>query len=200
MLSAADEVDGRRLRRTQNRTAVVHALVELFEEGVYQPSTAEIAERAGISPRSLFRYFEDVDDLHQAAIDSQLERAQPLLHVDVAPDAPTPTKIESLVEARVRLFETIEHAARAGRVVAHRRPLVAAALDESRSFLRNQLRMLFAPELRDERAALLPAIDALCSFESYELLRVHQHLSRLKTVAALTAALTQLLDPDGGPP
>lgn len=200
MLSAADEVDGRRLRRTQNRTAVVQALVELFEEGVYQPSTAEIAERAGISPRSLFRYFDDVDDLHRAAIDSQLERAQPLLQLDLPPDASTPTKIDRLVEARVRLFETIEPAARAGRVVAHRRPMVATTLDESRAYLRHQLRTLFAPELGGERAALLPAIDALCSFESYELLRVHQSLSRPKTVAALTAALTQLLDPDGGCP
>ena len=199
MLPSADEVDGRRLRRSQNRTAVVHALVELFEEGVYQPSTAEIAERAGISPRSLFRYFEDVDDLHRAAIDSQLERAQPLLHLDLEPEASTRTKVDRIVEARIHLFETIEPAARAGRVVAHRRPVVAATLDDSRAYLRNQLRHLFARELAGRRAALLPAIDALCSFESYELLRVHQGLSRPKTVAALTAALNQLLDPGGCP-
>ena len=197
MLAAADEVDGRRLRRTQNRIAAVEALVELFEEGVYQPSTSEIAERAGISPRSLFRYFEDVDDLHRAAIDSQLERAQPLLELDVSPGTATRRKIDAVVEARVRLFETIEPAARAGRVAAHRRPIVAATLDDSRAFLRSQLRRLFASELAGSRAAFLPALDALCSFESYELLRVHQGLSRPKTVAALTAALTQLLDPGG---
>src|SRR5438045_9710500 len=108
MLAAAYEVDGRRLRRTQNRIAAVEALVELFEEGVYQPSTSEIAERAGISPRSLFRYFEDVDDLHRAAIDSQLERAQPLLDLDVSPDTATRTKIDAIVEARVRLFRSEE--------------------------------------------------------------------------------------------
>ena len=198
MLSGVDEVDGRRLRRSQNRAAVIDALVELFEEGVYQPSTGDIAERAGISPRSLFRYFDDVDDLHQAAIDRQLARARPLLELDVDPDAPARTKIEHLVEARVRLFETIEPAARAGRIVAHRRPLVASTLDESRAYLRNQLRRTFATEMRGQRVSLMPAIDVLCSFESYELLRVHQGLSRPKTVAALVAALTQLLDPDGG--
>jgi AcrR family transcriptional regulator len=198
MVSRVDEVDGRRLRRTQNRTAVVDALVELFEEGVYQPSTGEIAERAGISPRSLFRYFEDVDDLHRAAIDVQLEQARPLLELQVDADAPTRTKIERLVNGRIRLFETIEPAARAGRVAAHRRPLVAATLDESRRYLRSQVRRLFAAELRGEGAELLPAVDALCSFETYELLRVHQGLSRAKTAAALVAALTRLLDHDGG--
>ena len=198
MLQEAELVDGRRLRRSQNRSAVVDALVELFEEGVYQPSTGEIAQRAGISARSLFRYFDDVDDLHQAAIESQLERARPLLDPAVDADAPTRTKIAGIVEARVHLFETIEPAARAGRIVAHRRPLVAATVEESRAHLRNQLRRLFATELRGERAVFLPAIDALCSFESYELLRVHQGLSRPKTVAALVAALTKLLDADGG--
>ena len=197
-MTASAEIDGRRLRRRENRDAVVAALVGLFEEGVFQPSTGEIAERAGISPRSLFRYFDDVDDLHQAAIESQLERARPLLELDVEPGAPTHTKIAEVVEARVRLFETIAPAARAGRVVAHRRPLVAAAIDESRSYMRSQLRALFAHELHGARAALLPAIDVLCAFESYELLRVHQGLSRSKTVAALTAALSQLLDPHGG--
>src|SRR5437764_13669722 len=116
MLDTA-EVDGRRLRRSQNRTAVLTALVELFEEGIYQPSTGEIAERAGISPRSLFRYFDDVDDLHRAAVESQLDRAGPLLDPGVDDHAPTRTKIERLVDARVRLFETIGPAARAGRAV-----------------------------------------------------------------------------------
>src|SRR4051812_49544719 len=125
MLSAADEVDGRRLRRTQNRTAVVQALVDLFEEGVYQPSTSEIAERAGLSPRSLFRYFDDVDDLNRAAIERQLADARPLLDLGVGPDAPTDTKIEHLVAARVRLFETVAPAMRATRACAHRHAVVA---------------------------------------------------------------------------
>ena len=50
MTDTALEVDGRRLRREQNRESVIDALIELFGEGVYQPSSADIAERAGISP------------------------------------------------------------------------------------------------------------------------------------------------------
>ena len=52
------EVDGRRERRAGNRQAALDALVELFGDDRFQPSTAEIAERAGISARSLFRYFD----------------------------------------------------------------------------------------------------------------------------------------------
>ncbi|MCI3949073.1 MAG: putative TetR family transcriptional regulator, partial [Acidimicrobiales bacterium] len=101
------ERDGRRARREQNRGAVLDALAELYREGVYEPSAAQIAERAGLSSRSLFRYFDDVDDLNRATIDQQLARARPLLAVDARPDDPAARKVERLVDARLRLHEAI---------------------------------------------------------------------------------------------
>lgn len=191
------DVDGRRLRRTTNRDAVLDALGALFGDGNYEPSTAEIAERAGLSLRSLFRYFDDVDDLYRAAIERALDAARPLLDVGAGPDAPTAAKIEHVVAARMRLYDAIEPAARAARVCAHRHAVVAAQIAESRSFLRHQLARLFAPELR-ARPTSLAAVDALLSFESHQLLRHAQRLSRPKTAAALTDALTALLAPRGG--
>jgi AcrR family transcriptional regulator len=196
-VTTAAAPDGRRLRREQNRDAVVDALVEWFEDGVYEPSSAQIAERAGLSPRSLFRYFDDVDDLNRAAIAQQLATARPLLDVGASVDDPLRLRVERLVDARIRLYEAITPGARAARITAHRHPLVARQVSESRSYLREQVRRLLAAELRGERLALLPAIDALCSFETYELLRVDQKLSRAKVAHALTRALTTLLDPTG---
>jgi AcrR family transcriptional regulator len=181
-----DVIDGRHLRRDTNREAVLDAMVELFVEGNLQPSSAEIAELAGLSSRSLFRYFDDIDDLNRAAIDRQLALARPLLELDVRFDDPLEVKIAHVVEARMRLFETIAPAARAARVSAHRRHLIAEQLTQGRAHLRGQLREQFGPDQ-------LPAIDALCSFESYELLRRDQKLSRRETAAALTSALTALL-------
>ena len=189
--------DGRHLRREQNREAVLQALVELYEEGRYEPSTADIAERAGLSPRSLFRYFDDVDDLNHAAIARQLATARPLLELGVQPTDPLTPRIAAVVEQRVRLHEITGPAARAARVCAHRLPVVAAQIHDARSYLRHQLERVFAAELRQAGPGTLPAIDALCAFESHELLRHDQGLSRPKTVAALTDALTTLLDPTG---
>jgi hypothetical protein len=59
--------------------------------------------------------------------------------------------------------------------------------------LRHQVRRLFAPELAGALTARFAAIDALCSFETYELLRFDQGLSRPKTAAALVSALEALL-------
>lgn len=124
MSGTAAEVDGRRLRRQQNREAVLEALASMFSEGDYTPSSADIAERAGLSPRSLFRYFDDVDDLNRAAIERQQATALPLVDPGVGPLEPTADKIRAVAEARVRLFEAIAPLARAVRVVAHRHPLV----------------------------------------------------------------------------
>lgn len=189
-----EEVDGRRLRRHQNREAVLDALVDLFEEGEYTPGTTKIAERAGISPRSLFRYFDDVDDLHRAAIERSRLTAAPLAVMPIDPSAPTADKVETFVQARVRLHETVGNAERATRLSAHRHEVIANQLREGRAFFRNQAREVFAPELTGERASLLPAVDALTSIESYDLFRTTHGLSRAKATAAIVAALTALLE------
>jgi TetR/AcrR family transcriptional regulator of autoinduction and epiphytic fitness len=193
------DVDGRRLRREQNRQAVLDALVALFEEGHYSPSVAEIAARAGLSPRSLFRYFDDVDDLNSAAIDRQLAAARPLLEVDIDPSAPIAEKAPALVAARGRLFEAVAPAARAARACAHHRPVVARQLHESRRYHRREIERVFAPELARAGAALVPAIDALCSFETWELVRHEHGASVADAEASIAAALLALLIPPGGP-
>lgn len=190
-MAVVAEVDGRRVRRQQNREAVIDALVEMFHAGIYSPGAAQIADRAGLSPRSLFRYFDDIDDLTQAAIDRQLAEAQPLLDPGVRPDTPLPDRITTFVTARVRLHEATTPGARAARACAHRNPVVALQVRESRSYLRKQVRQVF-PELSD-RPGQLAAIDALCSFETFDLMRSDQRLSMAAVTKALTDSLTALI-------
>jgi AcrR family transcriptional regulator len=192
-VTETETVDGRRLRREVNREAVLDALGELFAENKLEPSTAEIASRAGISTRSLFRYFDDVDDLHRAAIDRQLALARPLLVLPASPDDAIDVRITKLVEARVQMFEMIEPAARAARVCSHRSPVVDAQLRDGRRHLRKQIETLLGDELS---TASLAAADALCSFETHQLLRADQRLSRAATTATLITALTALVQGD----
>lgn len=185
--------DGRRLRRAHNREAVIDALLALFRDGNYEPSMADIAERAGLSLRSVFRYFEDVDDLHKAAALRQVTLVLPLLELDVPPDTSTAAKIKIVVRARVRLFEQIGPAARALRIGAYRHPPLAAELIRNRSFFRSQLETVFAAETAASPGAALPAVDVLLSFESYELLRRDQGLSRAAAERLLIDAISAML-------
>ena len=73
-LVAPDEMDGRIARGARARAAIVDALLALIEAGELRPSAARIAERAGVSLRSVFQHFKDVESLFAAMADRQRER------------------------------------------------------------------------------------------------------------------------------
>ena len=61
------QVDGRRARRHRSRDLAVDALLDLLDEGVVRPTAQQVAERSGVSLRSIFRIFDDVESLNAAA-------------------------------------------------------------------------------------------------------------------------------------
>jgi len=193
--------DGRRLRRALNREAVVDALLDLYAQGNLRPSTDEIAERAGISPRSLFRYFEDADDLAGEAVARQQARVLPVLPVEAAPEDPFADRVAALVGQRLRLFATLGKAAHVSRLRAPFQPRLAESLAQARRFLRGQVQTLFGPELAalpDDRAdATLAAVDALTSYETYQLLTEDRGFGLDEVRSVLTVSLTALLTTGG---
>jgi AcrR family transcriptional regulator len=193
----AGRLDGRQLRRKRNREAVVDALLDLYGDGNLRPSTEEIAARSGLSPRSVFRYFDDVDDLTRAAISRMERRAVALLPLDADPSALLVVKVRVLVEQRFRLFDAVGSAATVSRLRAPFQPILAARLKDNRALLRRQIETLFAPELvrkgRAGAAASLAAADVICSFEAHQLLVKDQALSPVEARSVMATALEALL-------
>ena len=196
-LPAGASEDGRHARRDRNRLAVVDAMLSLYAAGNLDPSSDEIAERAGLSPRSLFRYFDDLDDLVRVAISRQYERLQPVTKLDVSTNDPIVERIDRLVAQRLGLFERIGSVGVVSRVREPFQPVIASELAIFRTFLRHQLEQLFAPELAQLGVAgcanAVATIDVLTSFESLRLLRDDQQLTQPQITGALTEALTRLL-------
>jgi AcrR family transcriptional regulator len=179
-----EQADGRRARRERNRTAVIDAVFELLGEGRVQPSVEEVAERAGVSVSSVFRYFDGLDDLHAETIRRYFERFAPLFDVPPVPDGPAAARIAAFVDARLELYETIAPIARMARARAASEPTFASTLGDARRRFARQVRDHFAPDLAlrsatdaGDRVAL---VDALTSFESWDLLRTaHGHGPRV---------------------
>lgn len=190
--------DGRRARRDRNRLAVVDAMLSLYTAGNLDPSSDEIAERAGLSPRSLFRYFDDLDDLVRVAISRQHERVQPLTGLDVSSHGALPERVQRLVAQRIRLFERIGSVGIVSRVRAPFQPLIASELAITRSCLRRQLEQLFARELEGRgvagSVAAIASIDVLTSFEALQLMRDDQQLTRAQMEAVLVDSMLRLLE------
>jgi len=74
-LSSSEPVDGRVARRLENRARIVDALFGLLVEGIPQPTLREVAERAGVTPRTLLNHFADTDALRAAAASHARELA-----------------------------------------------------------------------------------------------------------------------------
>ena len=173
------------------------ALLELYREGNAAPSTEAIAERAGISARSLFRYFDDSEALVRTAISRQQEHLAPLFELDVDREAALGDRLGAFVAARVRLLDAMGTVGGVARALAVRQPRIAVELRRIRGVLRSQVVDVFGPELagrsRADRAATLAALDVLTSWESYHLLREDQRLSRAAAVTAMTTSVRRLL-------
>ena len=165
-----ETADGRRRRRDRNRQAVVAATLDLIRAGDLAPSADAVAARAGLSARSLFRYFDDLDDLCRTAIAWQLEAVESELHRDIV-DGPLAERVAAAIAQRVRLFETMGEVGTFARLRAPFQPLIADELQAARRILRQRLRAILAPSVAGDAEPVVAAADVLCSFEAYRLLR-----------------------------
>lgn len=166
-------VDGRRQRSERSRAAVIEALLALYDEGTVRPTVAQVAERSGVSERSVFRHFTDMEDLASAALERQLAEVRPFF---AAPEAEGSQldRIDALVAQRVALHGRMANLARAAAHHAASSTTVAQAVADRRRLLRHQVEVQFAPELRSLAPAdarrLLAALDQALSLEALDYL------------------------------
>ncbi len=189
--------DGRTARRGKNRLAVIDAAVELFSEGNLRPSATEVASRCGLSPKSVSRYFEDIDSLIAAAAARQMETIFPLFQIHAIGEGPLERRIDDFVQMRLKAHEVMGGTSRAANFLAFKQPSVRKHLDEAQRLGRKQIGLHFATEFdplpsarRESRTA---AIDALLQFDSLDYFRQRRKFSFRRSQAILVDALTLLL-------
>ena len=187
--------DGRHRRRVENSDAAVRAMIELFEETGSLPTVAEVAVRAGISPRSVFRYFEDVDALARAAVDARFREAASYAVLPTMP-ADLDRRIDLLTATRANLYDFVGSTARLVRNRLADHPIVIETVSRSRSLLRLQIQQVFAPELDGlggESGTVLDLLDVLYSLETWNLLLESQGHSVDEARRTLATATRRLL-------
>ncbi len=193
-------IDGRTARRSRNREAVIDAVVQLFSENNLHPRPEEVARRSGLSTKSVQRYFENLDDLINAALEQQWGMlVAPLYHLHAIGQGALDARIDRFVAVRLKAYEVIRPTARAANVLATTNGSVQEKLDWARTQMRQQIELHFAPELEatpiERRQSKVAAIDALFQFESLDHYRLRRGFSMPQTHDMLVATLRELLDP-----
>jgi TetR/AcrR family transcriptional regulator, regulator of autoinduction and epiphytic fitness len=192
-------VDGRVERSERSRSAIVDAMLALLREGNVRPSAESIAAGAGVSMRTLFRHIDDLDELFAAAVEAQSHHLRDLHGMRPA-DGPLARRIDAVVAHRSRLYEEIGPVRRAAMREVSFHKAVAAGIERSGRELRQQVELVFEPELRAagrRRRALSAAVDVATSWRAWEALRADQGLTVTEAEAATRFALLALLDRGG---
>ena len=196
MEAAAKQRDGRTVRAERTRQALVDALLALLDAGELSPTAAAIAQRAGVSERSVFQHFPDREALFEAVARQQYERVMPTLH-PVDASQPLETRIDQFTRQRARLYELIGGVRRAALLIEHESPAVAGWLSPARRAKAAEAERVFRRELEalpaDERGPVRAALIAVCAWPAWESWRTHQRLGVSRARAAMAAAIGALL-------
>lgn len=185
--------DGRRARRHRSRDLVVEALLELLDEGVVRPTAQQVAERSGVSLRSIFRIFDDVETLHAAAATQQLSRVRHLF-VDVAAVGTVVERVTAMVAINARLYESVAPVRRAALRAAPESAPLRDQLARVRGWLRSEIERVFAAELADgEHESTASLLEVLMSFEAWDQLRMAQGLSATRAAEVVADGALGLL-------
>ena len=192
--------DGRSARRERNRDAVLDALVELTTEGADDPSIDDIADRAGVSYRSVYRYFKDRSEMMDAATDRAMAWIQPLLlkaSGQADPSDPLDHRIDAMVDARVELYFQIADMVRAAMIQSFSNRKIAEHLQSARRISRGQIHDQFHNELKEftpkECELRITSIDQVLSFQAVDYVMHERNHSREELERYLRGALRAAL-------
>ena len=178
-MSERVRVDGRTARAQRTRAAIVDAHLGLLASGDLKPTGERIADAAGVSLRTLWTSFKDMETLFSAAgqrlIERQLDVFEP---IDSA--LPLPDRVDAFCRQRARMLEILAPAARAAVLYEP----FSAALRRNRTIelgrVRDELVQLFGVELAgagDGGEELLRALHVTSTFASWNVLRDNLGLS-----------------------
>jgi len=192
--------DGRVRRGMRSREAIVAALMDLVGSGILQPTVQQVADRAGVGVRSVFRHFTEMETLHRE-MDARLEvEARPLM-MGAERAGSVAERIVALVRQRTTFFERIAPYKRSANLVRLRSPFLQERHLELLRRLRADL-LSWLPELKGASAALVEAGDLATSFEAWDRLRSDRQLAPKAASAVVETTLFALLSraPGGAAP
>ena len=188
-------VDGRHARSERSRQAMVDALLDLLRSGTLRPSSAQIAERAGVTQRTLFNQFGDMDSLISAVAARQTERVLGML--PTAGEGTLEQRVASYCDGLAILLDETMHVRWAVVTSTTTMAPASAALDSARQFMRGRIADAFAPELEPRSAAmvseLLDALEIETDPVVWRIRRIQQELTTEQSRATVERAMLALL-------
>ncbi len=183
--------DGRKLRSEDSKRRIVSAMLELVREGRMAPTAEEVAKRAQVGLRTVFRRFKDMESLYaemSVAINDKVESI-----IDSPADSQDwRENLTVMVDRRLRVYEVImPYRVAAEALKFQSTVLLNRHMDIVRDE-RHRLLNILPAELLDDRP-LIEGLEAALSFDMWNQLRNDQRLSGDEAGAVVRRIVGSLL-------
>jgi AcrR family transcriptional regulator len=191
--TAQDEpkLDGRLNRSVVTRKKIVETLTTLILEGHISPTAEQVAHRAKVGLRTVFRHFDNMDALYREIsidVDAQI---QPVLQARL--DALTwQERVLQSVDFRSEIYDRTAAMHVAAQVHRYESVYLSQNLMDTARLQRDLLQRLL-PLSVAENKPMLDALDLVLSFESWVRLRREQGLESDEARAVMRLAAEALL-------
>lgn len=185
--------DGRRQRSQRSRKKILEAMWALLLDGDMDPSAAEIAKKAGVGLRSVFRHFEDMETIHRELV--------LLAEADVTPLLMKPYKSQNwkdqlleLVSRTVDLWDPLRVPHTATETRRFKSDVLMDDYKRSRMKELSSIKAVLPTDVPHYDTALL-SLDTILCFSTVRRLREDRNLS-LKETKNLMAHMVQSIIKD----
>ncbi len=183
--------DGRRERSRSSRSKIIAAMLDLVGNGDVAPSAARVAEVAGVGLRSVFRHFDDMDELYREMGDVIEARVLPII-LQAPSGATWKEKLFDIADRRAQVFETILPYRISANLKRFQSPYL---MQDYRRMLRLESETIEAhlpPAVKDDVVAAR-GLNVILSFQTWRLLRHDQDLPVDDAKAVVRRLLTDAL-------
>jgi AcrR family transcriptional regulator len=189
-MSETQTLDGRRMRSADSRARIVAAMLELIQAGETLPGAEQVAVRADVGLRTVFRHFKDMDSLYRE-MSEVIEAKVRAVASEPFRAADWRGKLSEFVERRSRVFEQMGPFKRALDVHRHRSEVAAADGAKMAAELRAILKRELPAEVTGDPLRF-EALDMLLSFETWSRLRRDQGLGLDEARRVLAATVAKI--------
>jgi AcrR family transcriptional regulator len=171
-MPTATSLDGRTVRRIANRNRILDAALDLGAERT-DVTIEDIADRAGVSERSIYNHFPSVRELIAGMYERGAEKLRPLFAYLPSPDDRFEDRVRGWVAVWARIQEEIAPIRWRALVAESEFPDLQPELGQLRSIHKAEIERMF-PEITNEesRRVVVAMTDSL----SWRSLRKHQGL------------------------
>ncbi len=187
----ATESDGRKQRTNDSRLKIVEAMLQLIREGNIAPSAEQVASKAQVGLRTVFRRFNEMELLFRE-LASEIHRTfSPELHKPIVGDT-WQEKLLDVLDRKLNIYEKVHPFREAAKYHMHTSEFIQKDTEYWQKTEKMILQSIL-PQKVKSCPILFNALNTCLGYEYWLSLNANNGLSKQQISQTMTLAVTSLL-------